>query len=55
MGAGEPVNTVLLVSMSFSSFGAIAYADRGWPRTSRVLTVVAAVSAVAYAATGGPF
>ena len=49
------VSTAFLLVAAGSAGSAFIYAAAGWPRTSRILAVVAAVSAVAYAATGGPF
>jgi hypothetical protein len=49
------VNTVSLLIAAGSAGGAFLYGEAGRRRTSRVLCVIAAVSAVAYAATGGPW
>ena len=49
------MSTAFLLVAAGSAGSAFIYAAAGWPRTSRILAVVAAVSAVAYAATGGPF
>jgi hypothetical protein len=49
------VSTVLLAIAAGSAGGAFLYGEAGRRRTSRVLCVIAAVSAVAYAATGGPW
>src|ERR1019366_3884341 len=53
---GDPVSTLLLLLFvaASSAGGAWLYAVSGWPRTSRILTVIAGAAAIAYAATGGP-
>jgi hypothetical protein len=50
------VSTLLLLLFvaASSAGGAWLYAVSGWPRTSRILTVIAGAAAIAYAATGGP-
>jgi hypothetical protein len=49
------MNTAFLVIAGCAGGGALIYGEAGRRRTSRVLCVIAAVSAVAYAATGGPW
>ena len=48
------MSTVLFLAAAGSAGGAWIYHDTSWRRTSRVLTVIAGVAAIAYAATGGP-
>jgi hypothetical protein len=49
------VSTAFLLIAAGSAGGAFIYGEAGRRRTSRALCVIAAVSAVAYAATGGPW